>query len=486
MTLTPPRIARLLVIALAPRTMRAAIDGDLLRRGVRAHRAIISRTEAHVFRTLAFALACLSLPLPLLAQRVAVGGPNVRVSRERGDVVQVEPTIAANPRNPDRMVAAAIALRDVRSPDWQDHQTILVYASRDGGRSWSHRALPGLPEQWTAGDPWLLWADGDTVVLAGIAGEFITRRGTPIAATRLFRSTDGGWTWSDASYAPFPPNASQDHPVLALARGGSVYVAGSHASRDHVDGVDLARVSLRTMQAESVPSVRPPHRQVNVGGVVAGPGGVPVVSYFTMLPPRPFWSAHLDTLTQTWHESRMSPSILPVGFPPLAVDQSSGRFAGRIYSVWLASEDQADIRVMLVWSDDGGATWSPPVRVHRDTGRIVRVKPAVAVATDGAVGVTWQDLRNTRAPNCSDLYGAISVNGGESFLPEVRISSETACFDESENGVAAHRFNIGGGDYEGVTGAGPGAFQAVWSDSRTGRFQVWTARFEVRRVDRRR
>jgi hypothetical protein len=421
--------------------------------------------------------------VPLRGQHIAAAGANVQVSRERSEVVQVEPVIAADPHNPDRMVAATIALRDVRSPDWQDRQTILVYASRDGGRSWSLRPLPGLPASWTAGDPWLLWAGGDTVVLAGIAGRFITRRGTPLAATRLFRSTDAGWTWSGNSYAPYPPDATQDHPVLAAAGGRdtarSFYVAGSHASMD-ADGVDLARVSLATMQPESVNPVRPALEQVSVGGVVVDVGGAPVVSYFTMRPPRSFWSARLDPARNAWVETRIQPSILPVGFPPLAVDASTSPFAGRIYAVWLASEDQVDIRVMLVWSDDGGASWSPPVPVHRDTSGVVREKPAVAVAPDGAVGVIWQDLRNTTAPNCSDVYGAISVDGGRSFLPEVRISSETACFDESANGVAAHRFNVGGGDYDGLTAAGPGAFQAVWSDSRTGRFQVWTARLRVR------
>jgi hypothetical protein len=436
-----------------------------------------------MLRRLLPVLTCLSLPLTLSGQRVVVEGPNVRVSHERGDLVQVEPVIAADPRNPDRMVAAAIALRDVRTADWQDRQTILVYASRDGGRSWSLRPVPGLPEAWTAGDPWLLWAAGDTVVLAGIAGQFITRRGTPLAATRLVRSVDGGWTWSGEYHAPFEANAAQDHPVLAAARGeknsGFFYVAGSHASQGP-DGVDVARVALGTMQAASVPPLRPALDQVNIGGLVVDSGGAPVVSYFTMRPPRSLWSARLDPVRHAWVESRIQPSMLPVGFPPLAIDASTSAFAGRIYSVWLASEDQVDIRVMLVWSDDGGVSWSAPARVHTDTNRVVRMLPAVAAALDGAVGVVWQDQRNAKAPNCSDLYGAISTDGGRSFLPEVRISSETACADPAENGVAAHRFRNGGGDYEGLTAAGPGTFQAIWSDSRTGRFQVWTARLGVR------
>lgn len=436
-----------------------------------------------MLRGLLSVLTCLSLPLELSGQRAVVAGPNVRVSHERGDLVQVEPVIAADPRNPDRMVAAAIALRDVHSSDWQDRQTILVYASRDGGRFWSLRPMPGLPEAWTAGDPWLLWARGDTVVLAGIAGQFITRRGTPVAATRLFRSVDGGWTWSGESHAPFEASAAQDHPVLALGRSkqdaGFFYVAGSHASAS-AEGVDLARVAFKTMQAESVPPLRPELEQVNLGGSVADSTGAPVVSYFTMRPPRSLWSARLDPVTHRWMETRIRPSILPVGFPPLAVDASTSAFAGRIYSVWLASEDQADVRVMLVWSDDGGASWSVPVRVHADTSSVVRALPAVAVAPDGAVGVIWQDLRAARASNCASLYGAISIDGGDSFLPEARISSETACFGEAENGVAGHRFRNGGGDYQGLTAAGPGAFQAVWSDSRTGRFQVWTARLRVR------
>ncbi len=94
--------------------------------------------------------------------------------------------------------------------------------------------------------------------------------------------------------------------------------------------------------------------------------------------------------------------------------------------------------------------------------------------------MVWQDRRNAEGRECSDLYGAVSTDGGASFIPEVRVSSETVCpGDYEENGAAAARFRLGGGDYQGLAATGPGTFQAVWSDSRTGRYQLWTAWLQV-------
>lgn len=436
-----------------------------------------------MFRNSSLVLIVCCFPLPAVGQRAVAAGPNVWVSMQRGAIVQVEPVVAADPNEPNRLIVAAIGLRRPHASDWQDHQTILVYESGDGGRSWSPRKMAPLPDSWTAGDPWLAWIKPDDLILSAIAGKSITRRGDPPARARLFHSRDGGINWDWGGQTPFPASSAEDHPVLAARWAdyqASAYVVATHAT-SRAEGVDAVQIGMSDLVGASpVTPLRPVVGQVNLGGAVVHPGGDLIVSFYSMLPPRGLWSARLSANLNAWSVTRIRESILPVGFPSLAVDRSSGRFRGRIYSVWVESEDQADLRVLCAWSDDAGTTWSAPVQVHADTTRIIRALPAVAVASDGVVGVIWQDRRHAEGRDCSDLYGTLSMNGGATFLPEVRVSSETACPYGEENGAAASRFRLGGGDYEGLTGIGPGAFQAVWSDSRTGRYQVWTAWVKLR------
>ncbi len=428
-------------------------------------------------------LVCFLVPVEAHGQQTVVAGPNVWVSRDNAEVVQVEAVIAVDPTDPGRMVIAAIGLRRPHASDWQDHQTILIYHSEDGGASWVNRTVTALPEAWTAGDPWLAWLPEEGLLLSAIAGEALTRRGDPPARARLFFSPDGGQTWDDRDRTPFLPGSSEDHPVLAVGRdrtgGTKVFSVATHATMQY-EGVDAALVQIPSLEAEPVPSFRPIREQVNLGGAVVLPGGDLVISYYSMRPPRSLWSSRRDSMTETWSETRIRDSILPVGFPALALDMSTGPHAGRIYSVWVEAADLAGHRVLLAWSDDGGGSWSSPTRVNADRNRVSRTLPAVAVAPGGAVAVVWQDQRNAGGRACTDLYGTVSENGGATFLPEVRVSSVTACMGGEDNGAAAGRFRLGGGDYQSVTATGRGTFQVAWSDSRTGRFQLWTARLAVR------
>lgn len=413
---------------------------------------------------------------PVMAQQSLTAGPNVWVSRQQGDVVQVEPVVAVDPNDSRQLVVAAIGLRRPHASDWQDHQTLLVYRSQDGGGSWSQVSVAALPDEWTAGDPWLAWLRSGDLVLSAIAGASISRRDDPPARARLFRSNDGGVTW-DGGGTPFPAGSAEDHPVLAAglaAHTASFYLVATHAT-SREEGIDAVHIEGSDFVTSRVAPLRPSVEQVNLGGAVVRPGNEMVVSFHSMLQPRGLWSARRDPTADAWTVTQIRRSILPVGFTSLALDRSSGRFAGRVYVAWVEGEDQVDLRVLSAWSDDAGRSWSSPVQVHRDTNRVTRTLPTVAIASDGAVGVVWQDRRHAQGRECADLYGSISTDGGKTFLPEVRVSSVTACPDPRENGAAASRFRLGGGDYQGLVGTGSGAFQAVWSDSRSGRYQVWTA-----------
>jgi hypothetical protein len=123
--------------------------------------------------------------------------------------------------------------------------------------------------------------------------------------------------------------------------------------------------------------------------------------------------------------------------------------------------------------------------------------PAVAVNDSGVVGVMWLDTRASAADDAYDVYYSTSLDGGRTFLPAVRVSSETSRPAGPGNmrpGLGRLRYSgdtlvmdfLSGysrwrdvGDYIGLTADAKGVFHPVWPDSRDGTFQLQTARIEL-------
>ncbi|HEX7296722.1 MAG TPA: hypothetical protein VF251_13270 [Pyrinomonadaceae bacterium] len=59
--------------------------------------------------------------------------------------------------------------------------------------------------------------------------------------------------------------------------------------------------------------------------------------------------------------------------------------------------------------------------------------PAIAVNRDGIVAVSWNDRRDDPQARCWRLYAALSVDGGEHFLPAQRLSSAPTCTNTPSN-----------------------------------------------------
>jgi hypothetical protein len=104
-------------------------------------------------------------------------------------------------------------------------------------------------------------------------------------------------------------------------------------------------------------------------------------------------------------------------------------------------------------SDDGGASWGPPVRVDSDpAGASYSARPKVAMSEDGMqVWVAWEDSRNGRA----DVYAARSGDGGQSFEPDVRL-------DTGDPPGASDAFEVQ------LCTDGVGELYVVWHDARAG------------------
>jgi hypothetical protein len=426
------------------------------------------------------------------------------VSADLPDLPHVEPVIAVNPRDPRHLVAASIVVRNPKSNRFNDSWIVQVMVSTDGGASWTRRRLPGLDDTFS-GDPWLAWAEDGTLYLSCLA-RLEDATGRASQAAWLFRSVDGGHTWSEPEPVPFAHGRHADHPVLRAVPGGGVHVFATGDAPDmppeqaapnrpapHHRRLAGSRTASARGALEPVPGYRPETDGHMGSGVAFGPGRF-VLSYFDLRSSQPstLWAVRSSDSGKSYQRAPITTEHVPLLFPMLAASGAAGRGRDRVYAVWTRSFERP--HVMIGYSGDYGATWSTPRRVHADSSRALRIAPNVAVSDSGKVAVVWVESRrherlsadSLRAlmpredvVDCWDVYAAVSRGDTATFSPPIRLTPKTTCSNAPGNGAAGRRWRWGG-DYTGAAWDAEESLHAIWVDSRTGIYQLWTAKLRVK------
>ncbi len=406
-------------------------------------------------------------------------GPDVQVSFAPPDRPQVEPFLAIDPHNSDRLVAASILSRSSGSLI----DRVLVYTSDDGGASWTPASLEAREDgAHCLGDPWLVWSRSGTVYLSCLA-EVRDEFGREPYVVFVQRSTDAGRSWSVPVQVPYDRRSTFDHPVLIqLGRsdeGDHLAVVATHSIVDG-SGLSVSRSEDGGRHFDTARIYLPGEGNHNLGSAVGLGNDQVLYTYFTMAQRRPFWSVREPARDGAPAQSPIADHISPFGFPMLALDRSGGEHAGRVYNVWTHANEAGGLDIALSSSDDDGITWSRPVTINGSANSSTsRFHPQVVVSDEGLVAVAWTDRRLDPSNQCSDVFFTASTDGGVTFLPDVRVTQETACNQTAANGAAGTRWRSGGGDYIGLAAAVNSRFHLAWSDSRTGVFQVWTSVVQV-------
>jgi hypothetical protein len=336
-----------------------------------------------------------------------------------------------------------------------------VYRSDDGGRSWLAPARLGRGYDRVA-----IAVDHSTRPTAGRI--YVT--GNLDEGPRIHRSVDDGRTFEGA--VTLPGIAVTD--VLVLS-----------------DGAVL--VPLYTGPDLRLPESRG-KRTAEYSTVLSADGG----ATFSALRPgfeQQRYSA--DSTVRRWRAG----SIVGDNTATFAADPRSARYRDRIYAAfpdmrWTGRKP----RIAVVWSSDRGASWSAPTMIDTSApASASQFLPAIAVNDSGVVGVMWLDTRASAADDAYDVFYSTSLDGGKTFLPAIRVSSETSRPAGPGNmrpGLGRLRYAgdtlimdfLSGysrwrdvGDYIGLTADAKGVFHPVWPDSRNGTFQLQTARIELLR-----
>jgi hypothetical protein len=477
----------------------------------------------------------LSLALSTAAgfgQKITVG-PNVQVSKAHPDLPHYEQRVAADPKDPNRLVGGSMTLvPDMNGYNGDGGYRVITYSTFDGGMTWE----PTLESGDRGADPnYAFGADGkaysayiDDAPLSGGPAHF-----------DLQRSTDGGKTWQPG--APLP---GIDRPYMTVDNtegkyDGRLYAHGSlHNWTTAFDGTS-ATASNKTMllglylyhSKDGGKTWEPPVSRISASfdrfiqfkgnSVVLSDGTLAILfgerrlSFNYSARPTEV-NAWLNVITSEDGGESLSRTVLVSDwylynglatngqFKTLAVDASNGSFRDRLYVVWPDCRSGRN-QILLAYSSDKGKTWSKPVLVSDDLPPVAGKEgpddfmPNVAVNSAGVVGVMWYDRRD----NPDDLgywtRFAASLDGGETFLPSVRASEAPNdpnrgtpfLFSLRAYGTRSghegslpirltlNAFTFTGGDTASMEAGADGVFHPFWSDNRTGVPQLWTARITV-------
>jgi hypothetical protein len=182
------------------------------------------------------------------------------------------------------------------------------------------------------------------------------------------------------------------------------------------------------------------------------------------------WDAPVLIATISDVYGRFSPEkYRNITLPAMACDPKTGQ----LYVAW-SDKATGDPDILLSTSTDSGATWSAPKRVNDDPARTgaLQFQPAIAVAPNGVVSVSFFDTRVDPAHKLIDVFLAQSVDHGSSFRPNVRVTPVS--WDPAIGAPVDGGGNEFIGDYQGLAADNRYA-HPFWNDTRDGAQQIYTA-----------
>ena len=395
---------------------------------------------------------------------------------------EVEPQIAADPRDPSHLVGAWQQER------WSDGgaRGLRTGYSFDGGLTWSLAQAPFTHcsggnaanggDHARASDPWVtIGGDGIAYQIA-IAFDGATLSPGSNSAVLVSRSLDGGRTWSNAStLIADGSNAFNDKESITAdpTAGGTAYASWDRLDPSGHGPSYFSRTQDAGATWEAARAIYDPggRNQTlnNQVVVVRAPGGSILANFFTefdfgqngVVTHRLAFVRSTDR-GLTWSAPATVADVLSVGVVdpqdftrPIRDASNLGSFAaardGRIVAVWQDSRFSAGARdgIVFAQSSDGGATWSAPVQINGAPSAQAFL-PGVTIRDDGTIGVTYYDMRNDTADAATllvDVWLATSRDGTTWSERHVAGPLDFNVAPVAEGGLFV-------GDYQGLTAAG--------------------------------
>jgi hypothetical protein len=460
--------------------------------------------------------AALTVMAPVAASAKTFSRPEVdgavQVTSDTGAARgHATPALAVDPRDPMTLVVAETDAYSSRC---------MVHVSRNGGLTWSDATQPQTPPDWpgcgfavTGAIADLAFAPDGTLYYAFSAFQPTTYQ----QRIYLARSSDLGLTWDTTALPRIGPDPAKREfgadamPSIVVDRDdpNRIYVAwwsnngtwnlpGTISGADSslwcrlVDNRILARpwvaVSSDGGKTFSNPvDMAPGIDQCTTEPYLAQAKDGSLLAFFgqTTRAPDPGKAPPAHLFFSVSHDHGKT-------FAAKAIHEQSGPADGAAAtstSDWLSAPSPGvDVKtgaMYVTWeelgtgvpkilferSNDGGKTWSDPVKVNDVDGRrdfdFPEEFPTLGVAPNGRIDIAWYDYRNDpvykdgdRRNGFQDVYYASSTNGGRTWSKNVRVNDR----------AIDRRFGPRLGSIDGPLGlvSGDRVVDVAWDDTRNG------------------
>ncbi|MEZ4724185.1 MAG: T9SS type A sorting domain-containing protein [Candidatus Kapaibacterium sp.] len=404
-----------------------------------------------IFLTLGFARS-------IFAQNVLIsetGSPN-------------EPSIMMDYNNPNILVAGS--------------NLNYCFTSSDGGLTWKLKTLNSSYGVW-----------GDPVIDVDTNGNFYFFHlsnmpgGNWIDRIVCQKSSDNGSTWTDGTFTGLDGTKAQDKQWSAIDRtNNNIYLTWTEFdSYGSKNSLDSSRI-LFSKSLDGGSTWSEPKRINNTSGDCIDSdntveGAVPAIGpegeiYVSWAGPNGIvfnrstdegetWLVEdlfVDSMQGGWNYN--IPRLLRCnGLPVTKCDLSDGKNHGTIYINWSDQKNgEDDTDIWLKKSTDGGITWSDPIRVNNDETKRHQFLTWMDIdQTNGNLFFVFYDRRNYD-DNRTDVFMAISTDGGSTFQ-NTRISESPFV---PNDGVFF-------GDYTNIV-AHNNIVRPIWTRFSEGRLSIWT------------
>ena len=382
-----------------------------------------------------------------------------------------EPSICINPKNPAQLVAGC--------------NIDKVFYSSDTGKTWNVDKLESIYGVW-----------GDPSITVDTNGYFyfmhLSNDHHWIDKIVCQRSENGGKDWTQDTYMVFDEKKNQDKqwPVVDPKKN-IIYVTwtqfdkyGSTSTKDSSNilfskSYDEGLTWSSPLRINKVAGDCVDSDNTVEGAVPAvGPNGEVYVSWAG-----PFGLMFDKSVDEgeTWLKEDRFVTAIPGGWdfdvpginrcnglPITLCDLSKGENTGNIYINWSDQRNgEDDTDIWLTKSSDGGESWSEPIRVNDDlSGRHQFFTWMSIDQTTGYLYFVFYDRRNYADTN-TDVYMAMSKDGGETFIN----------FKISESAFSPNR-SVFFGDYTNIT-ADNNIVRPIWTRLDNFNMSVWTAIIDI-------
>jgi hypothetical protein len=387
---------------------------------------------------------------------------------------QDEVNIAADPTNPRVLLAASNSFQE---------GTLRVYGSTDGGRSWTSDLAP-LPRAASIGaaDPWVGIDLSGRQYLAEIAIPGLSASGRLYVLSRI--GSKATWTVPSLPVDPLgdPSQDFDDKDTLIV----DVAPRSPHVNRVYVAWSRNKQIMIAHSDDQAATWSKP--------AVLTEPGGSALGANLGLSSSGDVYASWASNAGLTIERSTdggdhwsqptnfgstggkacpripATPTACANEFPEVAVDRSTGKYAGRVYAVFAIRTPDDRVGVFVnAFNGDLTDVAGSPWRVDRpiDGAGADRFYPVVAVnQQSGVVWACFYDTAPDPRPIKTYFSCTLSRDGGVNWASPVHAA--TTASDETSWRAFTNTAQSAGrvyGDYEGLAVA-DGVAHPIWTDGR--------------------